>query len=322
MSCSITAAFAVTAVLASCRGEQSGRALGGDENVMSVVAQERSFQAPDSIAAGWMKFGELPAWFGKVVFMGGVGLTAPGHTSESTVHLEPGTYLLECYVKTAGTFHSFNPDTNAYGMVHQFTVTAPASPATEPRATLELTVSSTRGIESAGEPALGPQTVAVHFEDQNAYEIFVGHDVHVVRLAEGTNLDTLVAWMDWTQKSGLLTPAPAEFLGGLDEMPAGATGYFTVTLLPGATRGSPKSLTPMRRECCRNFRWRRSIRTDENFSQRGAPTELAPRERTNPGVDRDTHLAIHAGPQGSRVAGASLPSVAAQRSPEGHRGRA
>jgi hypothetical protein len=30
-----------------------------------------------------------------------------------------------------------------------------------------------------------------------------------------------------------MSPAPAEFLGGTNEMPAGATSYFNVTLEPG-----------------------------------------------------------------------------------------
>ena len=39
--------------------------------------------------------------------------------------------------------------------------------------------------------------------------------------------------MDWTQPTGLETPAPAEFLGGTHEMPAGGRAYFTVRLEPG-----------------------------------------------------------------------------------------
>lgn len=50
---------------------------------------------------------------------------------------------------------------------------------------------------------------------------------------EDQNLSALEVWMDWTQPTGLITPAPAEFLGGLSEMPAGDTGYFTVTLEAG-----------------------------------------------------------------------------------------
>jgi len=41
--------------------------------------------------------------------------------------------------------------------------------------------------------------------------------------------------MNWTDPKGLITPAPKgiTFLGGVNDMPAGSTGYFTVTLEPG-----------------------------------------------------------------------------------------
>lgn len=183
--------------------------------------------------AAMREFGELPEWFGQVVFMGGPGLTSPGHTSRSTMFLEPGTYMLECYVKTNGVFHSYNPDTTAFGMVRQFIVTSSASETSEPDATLNLTLSSERGIEMTGDPVAGEQTIAVHFEDQKAHENFVGHDVHLVRLTDSTDMDRLTAWMDWSANGGLETPAPGEFLGGVNEMPAGSTGYFTVRFAPG-----------------------------------------------------------------------------------------
>lgn len=179
------------------------------------------------------RFGELPSWFAEVVFLGGPGLTAPGSTSEATVYLEPGTYLLECYVKTGGVFHSYNPDPAVYGMVHEFTVTGEASGAPEPEPTLRIGISSAEGIEWDADPTAGPQTVAVLFTDQTVHENFVGHDVHLVRLAADTDLDTLEEWMDWTQPLGLQTPAPARFVGGINEMPAGTTGYFDVVLEPG-----------------------------------------------------------------------------------------
>jgi hypothetical protein len=185
------------------------------------------------VDAALRKFGELPKWFGQVVFSGGPGLTSPGHTAESTVFLTPGTYLLECYVKTNGIFHSYNPDATAYGMVHQITVVADTTPSSPPSATTRITLSSARGIEIDGDLAAGENTVAVHFENQKAYANFLGHDVHLVRLTASTDTTLLAAWMDWTQHDGLQTPAPAEFLGGMNELPAGATGYFTVNLAPG-----------------------------------------------------------------------------------------
>lgn len=179
------------------------------------------------------EFGKLPKWFGQVVFSGGAGLTGPGRTSQTTVRLDAGRYLLECYVKTRGVFHSYNPDPQAYGMVRELTVTAPASAAPEPKAAVTLTLSSQDGIQMSGTPVAGNQTVAVHFQDQTVHENFVGHDVHLVRLQDDTDMDALLSWMDWTQVGGLQTPAPAVFLGGVNEMPAGQTGYMTVTLQPG-----------------------------------------------------------------------------------------
>jgi len=183
--------------------------------------------------AAMAALGKLPEWFGKTVFSGGPGLTGPGGSCDATVKLTPGTYLMECYVKTGGIFHSYNPDPSRHGMIHQFTVTADNSGAPEPKPTLEVTLSSTRGIEVTGTPVAGTNVVAVHYEDQKAYGNFVGHDLHLVALADDTNLDSLVSWMDWTRPRGLQTPSPAEFVGGLEEMPAGQTGYLTVTLDPG-----------------------------------------------------------------------------------------
>jgi hypothetical protein len=185
------------------------------------------------VEAAMAKFGELPAWFGEVVFLGGPGLTAGGRTSQATVFLEPGTYLLECYVKTSGIFHSYNPDPDVYGMVHQLTVTADTSEQSEPTPTLRLEISSMDGITMDATPMPGTHTVAVHFADQTVHENFVGHDVHLARLPDGIDVNQLADWMDWTQPNGLETPAPVEFLGGINEMPAGTTGYFTVTLEPG-----------------------------------------------------------------------------------------
>lgn len=178
-------------------------------------------------------FGELPKWFGDVVFLGGPGLIAPGRTAQTTVHLEPGTYLLECYVKTDGVFHSYNPSPDTYGMVHELTVTDASSGASEPEPTLEMTLSSESGIEVDESVTPGSHTIAVRYKDQKSHEHFLGHDVHLVRLGETVDRESVAAWMNWAQPDGLDSPAPAPFLGGIHEMPTGTRGYFTVTLTPG-----------------------------------------------------------------------------------------
>jgi hypothetical protein len=203
------------------------------EQVAPVFQKGMDLLNAGDTEAAMEKFGELPDWFGEIVFMSGPGLTSAGQTAETSVYLEPGTYLLECYVKTNGVFHSYNPSPSAYGMVHELTVTEESSSAPEPRATLTITLSSERGIEVEGDPTPGEHTVAVYFEDQQIHENFLGHDVHLVRLESDTDIEELAIWMDWSQPTGLETPAPAEFLGGTHEMPAGGTAYFTVRLEAG-----------------------------------------------------------------------------------------
>lgn len=183
--------------------------------------------------AAMAKFGELPAWYADVVFVGGVGLLDAGLAGQTTLQLEPGRYLIECYVKTGGTFHSYNPSPRAYGMVRELIVTPDSSENPEPSAAVNLTISSGRGIEVAGELTAGIQTVAVRFEDQKAHEHFVGHDVNLVRLEDDTDMTALAGWMDWSKAGGLETPAPAVFLGGAQEMPAGEGAYVTVNLEAG-----------------------------------------------------------------------------------------
>ncbi|HKK27771.1 MAG TPA: hypothetical protein VKB18_06785 [Gemmatimonadota bacterium] len=167
----------------------------------------------------------LPAWFADITEMGGAGLVAPGGSTTLTQKLPPGRYFMECYVKSAdGQFHS------ALGMVRQLTVTGASSEAQPPEADLELALSGS-GIEGPESVGAGPHTVAVHFREQP--EGLAGYDVHVARLAEGRSGDDLVPWMSWMNVGGLVSPAPAEFLGGVQEMPTGSTSYFTVDLQPG-----------------------------------------------------------------------------------------
>lgn len=225
-----------------------GRGVADQQEVLAPIFQEGMdlLNAGDPDAA-MAKFGELPEWFGEVVFLGGPGLIAAGGTADATAYLEPGTYVIECYVKTGGVFHSVSPGPDQLGMVHELTVTADESEAVPPEPTVALTISSEAGIvvdDAAGatgngevDPpvalAAGDHIVSVRFEDQTTHENFLGHDVHVARLTEGTDLDALAAWMDWRTPEGLETPAPVEFAGGIHEMPAGETGYFSVTLEPG-----------------------------------------------------------------------------------------
>jgi hypothetical protein len=201
--------------------------------VAPVFQEGMNLLATGNVDAAMAAFGRLPEWFSSIVFYGGPGLLAPNQEAEATVNLEPGTYLIECYVKTDGVFHSYNPTPGQAAMVHQLTVSGEPSQAAPPAPSVRIVVSSGRGFEVAGQPVAGSNTVEVRFEDQMVYPNFVGHDLHLARV-DAAALDELNAWMDWTQPGGLETNAPATFLGGVNEMPAGSTTYFTVDLEPGS----------------------------------------------------------------------------------------
>ncbi|WP_431123472.1 hypothetical protein [Flagellimonas flava] len=176
-------------------------------------------------------FGQLPEWFSEVKFLGGTGLLSPGKTAETTLYLEPGNYILECYVKMGnGIFHT------SMGMTKDLVVSEQKSGNQELKANINLSISSTTGIFTKDSIVGGLQTFSVHFVDQIVHENFVGHDINLVKLGEDANMEELENWMNWATPTGLMEPAPKglTFMGGVNDMPAGRTGYFTVQLDPGS----------------------------------------------------------------------------------------
>ncbi len=176
--------------------------------------------------AGALLGSSLPGWYAKAKTMGGVGIIAPGKSEETTIKLVPGNYVMECYIKTEdGRFHG------ELGMIKPIYVTEEISDAEEPsNANYDITVSN-NNMETSGNILQGLNTVAVHFKEHPQYGL--GNDVHVVRLLNDTNLDSVINWMNWMNIDGLRTPSPAVFYGGTQEMPVGYTSYFTVDLDPG-----------------------------------------------------------------------------------------
>lgn len=167
----------------------------------------------------------LPAWYPAVGLVGGPGFVAPGVASDVTVYLEPGTYAIECYMKTEdGKVHYME------GMSRPLTVTAEASTASEPAPDVRITLSNF-AMTVEGDLTPGKRIVAVHVTENP--EAGFGHSVHLARLNPGTDVQDVVHWMNWFDIAGLRTPAPARFIGGMHPMPAGRTAYFTVDLEPG-----------------------------------------------------------------------------------------
>lgn len=167
----------------------------------------------------------LPEWFPALRFVGGPGLVAPGLTSDATLDLEPGNYVLECYVKTEdGEIHYMD------GMTRPLIVAETRSGAAPPAADIRITLSNYE-MAVEGDLAPGTRTIEVHVAENP--EAGFGHSVHLARLDPGTEVDHVVRWMNWLEIDGYRAPAPARFLGGMHPMPAGHTAYFTVDLEPG-----------------------------------------------------------------------------------------
>lgn len=161
---------------------------------------------------------------------GGPGLTGAGAISKTTVRLEPGDYIAECYVRDEnGVFHS------AVGMLAHLVVDGEPTGAEPPEATARLTLSSTDGMQVDRPLEAGEHVIAVEFIDRPVYANLGGPNAQLARVQRDAPLENLAAWMDWRNKQGLVNRAPdsAHFLGGAMDMPAGSTAYFHVTLEPG-----------------------------------------------------------------------------------------
>ncbi|RPG35071.1 MAG: hypothetical protein CBB72_006170 [Muricauda sp. TMED12] len=175
-------------------------------------------------------FGNIPKWFQQVKFLGGTGLVSPQHTAKSTVYLEPGRYIMECYVKMFnGEWHT------SHGMLKEVIVTNQTTELTPPAPSAIIDISSTDGLILKDSIISGNQIFQTNFIDQKVYENFVGHDINLVRYDNSASLDSLIQWMNWMNPKGLITPAPDgfTFLGGMNNLPAESKGFFEADLVPG-----------------------------------------------------------------------------------------
>jgi hypothetical protein len=174
-----------------------------------------------------------PAWVSDLTWLGGPGMMSDGITGQATMYLEPGNYIVECYVKTNGVQHNYNPEPGEFGMVFPLTVVADDGGMAEPDANVTLTITNSGYEISDGAFVPGENTVRARFDEQRLYNNFVGHDAHVFRIENDTDVDAAARWPDFFPIDGQQTPAPAKFVGGIHDMPQGATGYFKLNLNPG-----------------------------------------------------------------------------------------
>lgn len=174
-------------------------------------------------------FGKMPAWFPEVVFMGGTGYLSPGLSTETTLFLPPGNYMLECYIKNAeGTYHW---NMGMYMDLHVTSDTTSMKAPENPNVTITTTDD---GLKIEGNPKAGENLVAVSFEEENPG--LLRRDVHVIEVTDETSEEEVLNWMDFNLPGSLIStmedPGPATFIGGSHDMPKGYTTYFKVDLDP------------------------------------------------------------------------------------------
>lgn len=193
--------------------------------IADVLARQRAGELTKAEAG--QEFGAMiPPWYWEnAAPRGGPGLVAAGGVSQGTVRLEPGLYVMECFMKTPeGEVHW------AEGMIRPITVTEEESGASAPEADIQIMVMEDEFI-MRGPLTPGVHTVAVTFQEHP--EVGFGNDVHLARLEDGMEAEDLLPWMDFLNIEGLQNPAPTVFFGGMQERPEGHTAYFTVELEPG-----------------------------------------------------------------------------------------
>ncbi len=207
------------------------------EMVSDQVVKPLQESLTASIAGDSEKAAELlktiPAWIGDIIYMGGPGMISDGVVGEATMYLEPGDYVIECYVKTSGVQHNYNPQLGALGMMMPFTVNAEPGGMSEPDATVTMEISNSGYEVTEGEFVVGENRVRIKFVEQKLYNDFVGHDAHFFKITPETDVEASAIWVDFFPINGQQTPAPAHFVGGIHDMPEGSTAYFKVELGEG-----------------------------------------------------------------------------------------
>lgn len=218
--------------------------------VVTIVAKDYAFDAPASIPAGITTFkftnkgkelhhatilkiaqghklaefmdalkkpmeGPAPDW---VIESGGPNAVIGADIATTTVNLDPGQYVLMCFIPGADGVPHF-----AKGMIKPFVV-VPSSetPATEPTADLAMKLDD-YGFEFAPEIAAGKHVIKVQNDGPQH------HEVEFVKLLPGT---TFQAFVDWA-KSEQGPPPSVKWLGGLAGTAKDNYGYVTVDFEPG-----------------------------------------------------------------------------------------
>jgi uncharacterized cupredoxin-like copper-binding protein len=224
--------------------------------VVTIHAKEFSFTAPSTIPAGQVTLrlvndgqqlhhvqvlqltqgktmadleaamkskGPPPAW---LVSVGGPNAAVPGATIEATLTLDPGNYVIACFIPSPG---------------------ADATPHAMKGMIKPLTVSAEKGVTQAGAEVEATPTPDIHLELKDYGFVFSKpvtagkHTIHVMndgpqeheavlfRLAPGKHISDVDAYVE----GGMQGPPPGKPIAGMAALGKGRTGIFTDDFTPG-----------------------------------------------------------------------------------------
>jgi plastocyanin len=270
------AAFVSTSNLRDARADAAAKS-----RVVTVHAKEFAFDIPKSIPAGPTTFrlvndgkeshhlsiikleqGKTIADFGEAlkggappewaVAYGGPNAAVPGQTIAATIDMEPGNYVVVCFIPSPGEQapHAMK------GMIAPLTVTAggvaqagaaAAESMEDPKPDLHL-VMKEYGYQFSKPVTAGKHTI--HVMNIGTQE----HEAALVKLAPGKSMKDFDAWL----VSGMKGPAPADPAPGMAGLGKGRTGSFDTNLtagrygvicwIPDAKDGKPHSMHGMVQE--------------------------------------------------------------------------
>jgi hypothetical protein len=155
-----------------------------------------------------------PAW---LVAVGGPNAAMPGDSVRATLNLEPGNYVMLCFITGTDQKPHFMK-----GMVRPLTVVAATAPvAQEPSADVIVTLKD-YAFDIAPAITAGRKTIRVNNDGPQS------HEMVVVRLQAGKTVKDFVDWTNTMQG-----PPPGDIINGISGMSPGQHAFFTNNYTPG-----------------------------------------------------------------------------------------
>jgi uncharacterized cupredoxin-like copper-binding protein len=209
--------FAFTAPKTIKSGTSTWRLVndGKELHHLSVIRLDKGKTAKDFMAF-MKKPNGPPTWMTEV---GGPNPAVPGGTAEATITLEPGDYLIVCFIPSPG-----NPMPHAMkGMIGELKVLPEKSDATAPVADATIRLSDYKF-------AISKPLTAGHHVLNVVNDAEQPHELVLIEMAPGK---TIADFGEWAEKGMMKGPPPGKPVGGMAGLAKGRSGSFPVDLKAG-----------------------------------------------------------------------------------------